>query len=43
MREEKEIIIAIQGLLPLFEEKEGRSRNHAEREISKLIHAIYYD
>ena len=43
MREETDIIIAIHGLLPLLEETDGRSRNQAEREIRKLIHAIYYD
>ena len=43
MREETDIIIAIHGLLPLLEETDGRSRNQAEREMRKLIQAIYYD
>src|SRR5271154_776915 len=39
-REEQEIMIAIQGLFPLFALAEGRSRNHEEREMRKLSHAM---
>jgi len=42
-REEQEIMIAIQGLFPFFALAEGRSRNHEEREMRKLSHAMCFE
>jgi hypothetical protein len=40
MREEQEINIAIHGLLPVSWVTDGRSRNHADKEIRKLNQAM---